>query len=213
MSDSVEALRILPPDEVRAHLEQVLASSHFRHSRRCSALLRFVVEHSLDNPGQHIKERTLGQAVFERDLGYDTNQDAVVRNAAAEVRKRLAQYYQEAGPAANGLRIELPLGTYVPEFRTAVHPVPLKVEPPAARSTPWPALVLGIAALAGLAGWLAGARTTVRRPVTELDQFWAPVLAAKSPVQICVGQSRRSYYPSRCRKALRTPKPPYPSAA
>ena len=195
MSDSVEAIRILPPDEVRAHLEQVLASSHFRHSRRCSALLRFVVEHSLDNPGQHIKERTLGQAVFERDLGYDTNQDAVVRNAAAEVRKRLAQYYQEAGTAANGLRIELPLGTYVPEFRTAVHPVPLKVEPPAARSTPWPALVLGIAALAGLAGWLAGARTTVRRPVTELDQFWAPVLAAKSPVQICVGQSRRSYYP------------------
>jgi hypothetical protein len=195
MSDSVEALRMPASEGVRAHLEQVLASSHFRHSRRCSALLRFVVEQSLDYPGRHIKERTLGQAVFERDLDYDTNQDAVVRNAASEVRKRLAQYYQEAGPAANGLRIELPLGTYVPEFRTAANPAPPKVEPPAARSRHWPALLLAIAALAGLAGWLAGARTTVRRPLTELDQFWAPVLAAKPAVQICVGQSRRSYYP------------------
>ena len=118
-----------------------------------------------------------------------------MRNAAAEVRKRLAQYYQEAGPAANGLRIELPLGTYVPEFRTAVHPVPPKVEPPAARSTPWLALVLGIAALAGTGRMAGRSATRFGGPVTELDQFWAPVLAAISPVQICVGQSRRSYSP------------------
>ena len=134
MAELVEALGTAPRQEVRAHLEQVLASPHFRHSRRCSALLRYVVEYNLDNQGKPIKERTLGQAVFERDLGYDTNQDAVVRNAAAEVRKRLAQYYQEAEPAANGLRIELPLGAYIPEFRTAVQPVTPKVAPLAARS-------------------------------------------------------------------------------
>jgi hypothetical protein len=181
---------------VRAHLEQVLASPHFRHSRRCSALLRYAVEQSLDNQGEFIKERTLGQAVFDRDPGYDTNQDAVVRNAAAEVRKRLAQYYQEAGPAANGLRIELPLGTYVPEFRTAALPVTPKVDPPAARYAPWLMLALGIATVISLAGWLAtAARNSARRPVNELDQFWAPVLAAQSPVQICVGQSARRYYP------------------
>src|ERR1019366_5720101 len=135
MADSVEALSTASRHEVRAHLEQVLASPHFRHSRRCSALLRFVVEHSLDNQGKPIKERTLGHAVFDRDLGYDTNQDAVVRNAAAEVRKRLAQYYQETGLAATGLRIELPLGTYVPEFRTAVLPVAKTVHPPNAGQT------------------------------------------------------------------------------
>src|SRR5260370_8362866 len=124
MSDTVEALRLVPPDEVRAHLEQVLASSHFRLSRRCSALLRFVVEQSLDNPGQHIKERTLGQAVFERDVGSDTNQDAVVGNAAAGVRKRLAQYYQQAGPPAHGLLIQLPLATSCPHCRPPVPPAP-----------------------------------------------------------------------------------------
>ena len=195
MADPVDASGTAPPHEVRAHLERVLASPHFHHSRRCSALLRFVVEHSLDNQGTPIKERILGQAVFDRDLGYDTNQDAVVRNAAAEVRKRLAQYYQETGLATTGLRIELPLGTYVPEFRTAVLPVAPKVEPPTAGSKPWLMLVFGIAAVAALVGWLAGTRYAARRPVTELDQFWAPVLAAHSPVQICVGQSARRYYP------------------
>ena len=195
MADSGALLDTASRQAVRAHLEHILASAHFRHSRRCSALLRYVVEHSLDDQGKPIKERTLGQAVFDRDLGYDTNQDAVVRNAAAEVRKRLAQYYQEAGPAANGLHIELPLGTYVPEFRTAVPPVTSRVESPTARFRPWLMLVLAMIAVASLAGWLVGARSSARRPVTELDQFWAPVLMAHSPVQICVGQSRRSYYP------------------
>jgi hypothetical protein len=194
MADSVESLSAASQQEVRLHLEQVLASSHFRHSRRCSALLRYVVEHNLENHGTPIKERILGQAVFDRDLGYDTNQDAVVRNAASEVRKRLAQYYQETGLPAGGLRIELPLGTYVPEFRTAVQPV-TKIGAPAPRSAPWLVLALAVALVAGLAGWLAGTRYPARRPVTELDQFWAPVLAANSPVQICVGQSHWSYYP------------------
>jgi hypothetical protein len=212
MADSGEALLAAPRHEVRAHLEQVLASPHFRHSRRCSALLRYAVEQSLDNQGEFIKERTLGHAVFDRDPGYDTNQDAVVRNAAAEVRKRLAQYYQEAGPAANGLRIELPLGTYVPEFRTAVLPVRPKVDsPPAARYTPWLMLALGIATVVSLAGWLAAVeRNSPRRPATELEQFWAPVLAADSAVQICVGQSRMGYYPDRSPDEITDPKATVP---
>ena len=67
----MQALGTAQRNEIRTHLEQVLASPHFRHSRRCSALLRYVVEHRLDNREVPIKERTLGQAVFDRDLGYD----------------------------------------------------------------------------------------------------------------------------------------------
>ena len=37
----------------------------------------------------------MGVAVFDRKAAYDTAQDAIVRNAAIEVRKRLAQYYME----------------------------------------------------------------------------------------------------------------------
>ncbi|HUV68752.1 MAG TPA: hypothetical protein VMW15_03765 [Terracidiphilus sp.] len=62
-----------------------------------------------------LKERTLGVEVFGRPPDYDTSADPVVRFSASEVRKRIAQYYHENGEGAR-LQIELPLGSYVPEF-------------------------------------------------------------------------------------------------
>ena len=45
----------------------------------------------------------------------DTANDAVVRVKATEIRRRLAQYYQDTG-RDSVLRIELPVGSYVPKF-------------------------------------------------------------------------------------------------
>src|SRR5450755_4606955 len=53
--------------------------------------------------------------VFGGDASYDTTSDPIVRVTAAEIRKRIAQYYQEPGHAAE-LRISLPPGSYVPHF-------------------------------------------------------------------------------------------------
>src|SRR5262249_5201235 len=78
------------PPMVRAQLERLFASAHLRNSRRSQDLLRFVVEAVLDGCADRIKERTIGVEVFGRELEYDTNHDSVVRNAAIEVRKRLA---------------------------------------------------------------------------------------------------------------------------
>lgn len=62
-----------------------------------------------------LKERLLGIEVFHRAPDYDTNVDPVVRVTAAEVRKRIAQYYLE--PAhAHEIRIDIPTGSYVPHF-------------------------------------------------------------------------------------------------
>ena len=80
---------------VRRQLERLLANPAFKNSKRYPALLRFVVERVLDGHMDALKERTLGIEVFHRDPDYDTNQDPVVRTTAVEVRKRLAQYYQE----------------------------------------------------------------------------------------------------------------------
>ena len=65
-----------------------------------------------------LKERHIGIKVFHRALDYDTGSDPIVRVTAGEVRKRIAQYYQE--PQHQGeLRIDLPLGSYVPRFLPA----------------------------------------------------------------------------------------------
>ena len=50
---------------------------------------------------------------------YETSSDHVVRSAAAEIRKRLAQYYQDEGIGAS-LKIELQRGAYLPQFRHIV---------------------------------------------------------------------------------------------
>src|SRR5678809_755457 len=101
---------------VHAQLARLLESPHFRNSKRSQALLQFVVQAALAGDQNSLKERCIGAAVFGREPAYDTAQDPIVRNAAIEVRKRLAQYYLEPEHAAE-LRFELPSGSYIPSFR------------------------------------------------------------------------------------------------
>src|ERR1035438_4244354 len=100
---------------VMNELDAILASYHFRGSKRYPAMLKYVVGAALDGHAGDLKERTLGVEVFGRDPNYDTSADPVVRFSASEVRKRIAQYYHDNGKGSR-LRIELPLGSYMPEF-------------------------------------------------------------------------------------------------
>ncbi len=101
---------------VQAQLERILANPLFRNSKRYPNLLRYVVERTLDGHPGELKERTLGIEVFGREPDYDTNLDPVVRTTAAEIRKRLAQYYQEPNHETEP-RIDLPLGSYAARFQ------------------------------------------------------------------------------------------------
>jgi hypothetical protein len=100
---------------VRGQLDKILASHPFAQSKRYPALLRYIVEHTLRGQAHLLKERTIGVEVFGRPLHYETSEDPIVRVSAAEIRKRLAQYYQE--PSHQGEpRIELRVGSYTPDF-------------------------------------------------------------------------------------------------
>src|SRR5260370_11713488 len=117
-------LRTLSQSEIQAIREQrsrLLGSQYFAHSKRFPDLLRYVIERTLDGQAEGIKERTLGIEVFGRDANYDTGSDPIVRVAAGEVRKRLAQYYQEVGHE-DELRITLPSGSYIPKFHWPERP-------------------------------------------------------------------------------------------
>lgn len=104
-------------EAILRELDTVLASAHFRNSKRYPAFLRFTVEHTLGGESHKLKERTLGIEVFGRQPTYDTNADTVVRYTAGEVRKRLSLYYHSG--TGSGLQIALPVGSYVPEFLRA----------------------------------------------------------------------------------------------
>ncbi|HEV2577647.1 MAG TPA: hypothetical protein VGU25_10590 [Acidobacteriaceae bacterium] len=96
-------------------LERLLANPYFSHSRRFPSFLRFIVDQTLLGRTDLLKERTLGVEVFGKHVNYDTANDPIVRVTAAEIRKRIAQYYQD--PAhEHELRLSLPPGSYVPKF-------------------------------------------------------------------------------------------------
>ena len=98
---------------VRRHLAEVTEGAAFKGSHRSAQFLRYVVEQAIEGHLDSLKERVIGVELFGRSPAYDTSEDAIVRVTASDVRKRLLQHYGQYG-AASGLRIALPLGSYVP---------------------------------------------------------------------------------------------------
>jgi hypothetical protein len=172
---------------VQEQLERLLASPHFSHSRRFPSFLRFVVEHVLNGQTDLLKERTLGIEVFGRGADYDTAADPIVRVTAAEIRKRIAQYYDEPG-REHELRLSLPSGTYVPEFHWPQEESRPEGESLASTRTGgklrWLWLVVGglILLATGVAAGLLW--QSPRR--SSFDYFWGPVLRSGDPVLVCV---------------------------
>jgi hypothetical protein len=175
----------LPPEkaeEVRALLERVLDSHLFRGSRRCQTLLRHITEQTLAGDFGSLKERTLGVEVFGRPPDYDTAQDPVVRASAAEIRKKLAQYYQEPGHESE-TRIDLLSGSYVAEFHFNESPAPEPAPPQKRyRVITWGVAALAVAVIVVLVLLFPGWRRS------DLDRLWEPMLKAPGTVLICVGQ-------------------------
>jgi hypothetical protein len=101
----------IPPTEVLRAVEEIIRSRLFRTSPQCQKLLRYVVSHTLEGREEELKERIIGCEVFGRPQNYNTSDDPVVRTRAADVRKRLAVFYQEEGAKA-AIRITMPSGSY-----------------------------------------------------------------------------------------------------
>ena len=188
-------------------LERLLANPFFSHSRRFPSFLRFIVSQTLLGRTDLLKERTLGIEVFGKSANYDTANDPIVRVTAAEIRKRIAQYYQD--PAhEHELRLSLPPGSYVPKFdpphgvRTeephstllTVHGVlespttgslsvpHVGAAAPAKHGWTTPALTSVVLLLMAVGGWLWWQSSQT----SALMEFWAPVLNSSDPVLFCI---------------------------
>jgi hypothetical protein len=156
---------------IQEQLGRLLADSHFSQSRRFPSFLRYVVEKTLAGQDDALKERTLGVEIFGRRPDYDTASDPIVRVTAAEIRKRIAQYYQDPGHESE-LRVSLPPGSYIPQFH-------------------WPETAKqngGTAAIIPLAPALVFDETPKEEPgrVSLRRWFWRPVTALVV-VLLCVG--------------------------
>jgi hypothetical protein len=194
-------------------LERMLATPLFSHSKRYAPFLQHVVKKTLEGQEDSLKERILGVELFDRDPNYDSNNDPVVRVTAGEVRKRIAQYYDDSVHRSE-FRIDLPLGTYVAQFHPgppideehraapqscvlpteqAPSPEPLSqvsaVEVVEGTRRPRRRLVASVLVLAVLTSaglvWKLG-----RREPSTLDLVWGNVASARSSSVISMGEPR-----------------------
>jgi hypothetical protein len=216
MQESAQPLPAPEAAAVREQLERLLAHPLFSNSKRYPLLLAYTVDQTLKGAGAELKERSIGIEVFGRAPSYDANADPVVRITAGEVRKRLMQYYYDSAHDGE-LIVELPSGSYVPQFRApapvpelpppVLPPVPPPVAEPAPQFTapvPVPhrtaprrrwlflAFFFGIA-LAGsfVIGWkLRDFRDF--QPPSSVDRFWAPITSGTSTATYCLGEPARN---------------------
>jgi hypothetical protein len=187
---------------IEAQLERLLANPHFSNSRRFPSFLRYIVTATINGQADLLKERTLGIEIFGKDPDYDTAVEPIVRVTAAEIRKRIAQYYQDSGHE-DELRISLPPGSYVPQFHppaTTLPPFEAESGDDAAPIVSLPAsqaqspahvnsrglrilvTAVGVLMLGAVASWV-GWRQSQRSAFT---QFWDPILSSTEPVLVCV---------------------------
>lgn len=176
---------------MQAQLERVLESKAFRGSSRSQEFLKYVVKRLLEGDEQSIKERNLAVEVFGRPVDYNSSEDSFVRVKASEVRRRLEAYYREV-TADDILRIEMPLGTYVPQFsrlQSVVVPTSVPVEfaeldrkrsgQERRHRRLW-AWMAGIGCLVALIALLQ-VRSFWRTP---MEEFWSPVFNSSEPLLI-----------------------------
>jgi hypothetical protein len=183
---------------IRQQLEKLLLDPHFSSSKRYPTFLRFVLERTLSGEADLLKERTLGIEVFGRPADYDTATDPIVRVTAAEIRKRIEQYYHEPGHE-NELRLALRAGSYALQFYAAVQETPVSTgEVRPALDTPhevpeaskarvykrriW---IAGIIVAISVIGTVGGLLLRAFQP-SAAQRFWAPYVKSNEPILFCI---------------------------
>jgi len=184
----------IPTDSLRKQavlreLESILNCQAFRTSERSKQFLSFVVRCTLEGHTDSLKERLIGAELFHRPTSYATGDDPVVRNQASWVRRRLAQYYHEESHSSQ-VRIELPVGSYVPEFHWNPDATPINPSTPRRAKN---RRILRLAAVAGLGLALVvgviATRVHYGRPSDPtVEKFWAPALNTSRHVLICLAK-------------------------
>ncbi|HUS07883.1 MAG TPA: hypothetical protein VMZ52_16385 [Bryobacteraceae bacterium] len=192
----------ITPEDAQDELQAVLRSPTFQRSERLQRFLQYICEMTLRGEGCKINEYLIGSEVFQRGPAYSPSEDSIVRRQAHSLRQKLHEYYLGEGKE-HSVRIELPVGRYVPAFRrlreepppALVQPAPI-VEQPVSVPEPRPFSGLGAWILAGCLLFLAGAfiGTFVWERVaggpksgvsSVVREVWGPWLAANHEAILC----------------------------
>lgn len=180
--------------QITDHLASILSAPAFASSKRCQDFLSYIVTEAIEGRLEEINERNIAHMVFGKSQRFEPSEDSLVRVKAHEVRRRLAQYYQD-NPGSS-LKIELPHGGYAPHFvqqSEPQEPAPGEYNRPLPSPPPRPPITRR-KAFWYIAGTVAAAAVAVPASLyvagghesTPLERLWKPVADANTPLLISI---------------------------
>ena len=191
---------VISPQDAQAELQAVLRSPIFERSERLQRFLQYICEMTLRGEGAKINEYLIGSEVFQRGPSYSPSEDSIVRRQAHSLRQKLHEYYTTEGKE-HSVRIELPVGRYVPAFRRireepavpvqpppVVEPVaiPPKSAPPLTGQGRWILTAGGLLLLGAVVGALLhGGASEAPRLSEAVREVWGPWLTSTHEPVIC----------------------------
>ncbi|MDH7794057.1 adenylate cyclase [Beijerinckia sp. GAS462] len=148
--------------QVLAALEHVLRDPAFTASDGLSRFLRYIVTETLEGRAVRLKAYAIALSVFGRNESFNPQTNSLVRVEATRLRRLLAIHYAR-NPNVSPFEIQLPKGSYVPQFIARQQPAlplsssVLSTDRPTASlkrgHLPLPALAaLGLVLLMGIVG-------------------------------------------------------------
>jgi hypothetical protein len=168
--------------------QRIVDSPQFCKSPRLSQFLLYIVSRTIEGRQSEVTEQQIGVHVFGRPRGYRTVDDNIVRSYARQLRKRLTEYFANCG-IDHEIRIEIPLGSYIPAFTAPALPEPMPAEivldlqadvntPAVASQWGWPHLLTLFVYSAALI-WLTcvvQSRITATRATEPAQLLWKTML-------------------------------------
>ena len=122
----------LEPAVEREELVRRVASSiTFEKSPRLRAFFLHVSRCALDNKPEAATEQQVGICVYDRQPGYNPNEDNIVRSQARLLRMKLEHHFANEGKD-EAIIITIPKGRYLPVFEARCEEPAIPARPPAA---------------------------------------------------------------------------------
>jgi len=189
------------PKDCLDQIERLTSSHLLEGSDGLCRLIRFLAEHALNSPSNHLKEYQIATEALGRLADFDPHSDASVRVQVGRLRDKLTEYYGSDG-ARDPIVVEIPKGRYTLSFRVRSLPEetdPLiksvsaqRLEPPSAPPRPQRtiyraaflvvAILLVTGGVAALLSWRTRESARIRSsekarlPQTALSIFWQPFI-------------------------------------
>jgi hypothetical protein len=186
------------PEEIRQTLDRILTSTQFAHAPKKQRFLQLICEAYLNGRAGELNEYMIGYEVFDRSEAYNPALDPIVRVGAHELRRKLEVYYQREGKN-DDIKLDIPVGSYIPTFRRRGPAQTSETESARARSA-FPnkisfvnailiaCLCLLLLAVALLAGWNRQLRRQLVADVEQAKEIpavyktvWQPFFRDENP--------------------------------